>query len=407
MAGVDWLSEINKNTKRVYVEKKIENLQNMAAVTFPKLVKSSKKLMGDGTYGGNVVSGNQKGQGSQNELEALRTPGKQNVAQYKVEPKVFTHTIRTSGLAMDMIEGNEAAFADNLVLQMDEGMKDSVKELNAQVFRDGSGTIALCNGGSTGTTITFDTGVPTHFRVGMLIDVNTSIGGTKEVNAIEVTDIDISAGTITLASSQTWSNNSLICRAGVQDGAPTDGKELAGFARITDNGSAFASYEGIVRLGSGFVSTWKGLEVDANSANLTDDLMQRARLQAKVIAGTVINKVVANTSQERKYLSLTLPLIKYDGNENRDSAPTSNPKWYGIEFETDTDCGFSDIWMYDSKYINKFETKPIRFDDTTGQILKWDTGYDAFVAYAKYYGNVGTDRPRAMIRIKNLATPTF
>lgn len=406
MAGVDWLLEINKNTKRVYVEKKIENLQNMAAVTFPKLVKSSKKLMGDGTYGGNVVEGNQKGQGSQNELEALRTPGKQKVAQYKVEPKTFTHAIRTSGLAMDMIEGNEAAFADNLVLQMDEGMKDSVKELNAQVFRDGSGTIALVNGSDTSTSLIFDNGVPTHFRVGMLIDVITA-AGVKEVNGIEVTDINISTNTVTLASAQTFTDNSLICRAGVQDAAPTDGKEMAGFARITDNGSLFATYEGIIRTGAGFVSTWKGLEIDASGANLTDDILQRARLQAKVIAGTVINKVVANTSQERKYLSLTLPLVKFEGNENRDSAPTSNPKWYGIEWETDTDCGFSDIWMYDSKYINKFETKPLRFDDTTGQILKWDTGYDAFVAYAKYYGNIGTDRPRAMIRVKGLATPTF
>ena len=403
--SVDYLSELGKNAKRIYVDKKYENLQNMAADTFPKIKKSSKKLQGDGLYGGNVVQGNQAGQGSQNELEALRMPDKQHMEQYKISPKVFTHTFRSSGLSLKMLEGNEAAFADNLLLQMDEGIKDATKELNAQCYRDGSGVIALVNGTNTATSLVFDTGVPTHFRYGMYIDVITA-AGVVEFSNVQVTDINISTLTLTIASN-TFTDNSYICRAGTLSGAPTDGKEMAGFPRITDDGTAFASYEGLVRNGSGYIPLWKGLEINASSANLTDDLMQRARYQALTLGGTKVNKIKANSSQERKYLSLTLPQVRFNEGEKRDTASVDTKKWSGIDFEIDTDCGFGDIWMYDDSYINKFEPDPLKWDDTNGNILKWDTQYDAFIGYAKYYGNIGTDKPRAMIRIKNLATPTF
>lgn len=410
MAGTDRATELNKLLKNVYDSRKPENLENVADLTFMKIPVSAKKPMGNGVFGGVISQGNQAGQGSQNELEALRTPDRQHVEQYQVAPKVFTHTVRLSGLVMDVGTGNESSFADALTLQLDQGLIDSAKELNQQVFRDGSGTVALANGaGSATTTVTFDTGIGTHFRYGEPIDIVTA-AGVKEVSGATITDVDLSANTITIDAAGTWSDNSKIGRAGIFDNAPTDGKELAGLPRVTDDGTDFASYENIIRSGTGFIPAWKGLEIDAGGANLSDDTLQRALSQQHILAGNTPKTLVSNRQQYRKYLSLTLPEVRYNSTEKRDSGVKdfNLVAWNGLNWTIDTDAGFDEVYLCDMNYLNRYEVHPLKFDTQAGGILKWDNGYDAFIAYAKYYGNIGSRDPRkALIRINNLAVPTF
>lgn len=405
MASVD-STTINNLLKRVYSKDDVENLQNMAAETWPKLTKSSQKPNGQGLYGGALSQGNQRGQGSQNELEALRTPEYQVPQQWTVAPKIFTHTVRLSGLSMEIAHGNEDSFADNLTFQMDNGIKDATKDLNAQSFRDGSGKIAQVNGAVSGSTsLIFDNGIPTHFRVGMYIDVINS--GVKEIDSIKISDVNFSTNTVTLASAQTCTDDMWVYREDTNDNAPTDGKEQAGFPRITDDGTDFSTYEGITRNGAGYVPAWKGLEIAAGSANLSDDLLQRAVAQQLIYAGTKPKKMISNTSQMRKYLSLTLPSVEYSQKENRDTGMTGKLAWNGIPWTIDTDCGFDEIYLYDPEYVKRFDVYDLKYDSRGGGVVKWDPGYDAYVAYAKYYGNIGTNNPRGMIRITGLATPTF
>lgn len=404
-AGVD-TTTISDLVKRVYSDKEVENLQNMEAVTLSKFAKSSKKPAGAGFYGAVLVQGNQRGMGAQNELEALRTPASQVPDQFTVLPKVFTNTIRLSGLSMEIANGNEESFADNFTFQMENGAKDSAKERNAQVFRDGSGKLAQVNGGISGaTSLVFDNGIPTHFRVGTYIDVINS--GVKEIDSIQITDVDVSTNTLTLASAQTCTNDMWIYREDTADNAPTDGKELAGLPRITDDGTDFASYEGIVRNGGGYVSLWKGLEIAAGGANLSDDLLQRAKARMLVLRGTKPKRIVSNTSQQRKYLTLTLPQVQFDPKNNRDSGMVQPMTWNGIPWDIDTDCGFDEIYMYDPEYVERFIVKDLHWDKKDGKALKWDNGYDAFIAYMKAYDNIGTCNPGGVMRITGLATPTF
>lgn len=397
--------------KQVYTKDTIENLQNTAADTWPKLKKSSKKPNGEGLFGGALSAGNQKGLGAQNELEALRTPGQQTPEKYRIRPKIITQICRLSGLAMEVAQGNEDSFADNQTLEMDEGIQDATKEINAQMFRDGSGKIAQVNGTISGSTsLVFDNGCPTHFRVGMYIDVINS--GTKEIDSVEVTDVDFSTNTLTLGTSSSCTDDMYIYREDTADNAPTDGKELSGFPRITDDGTDFASYENITRSGSGYVSAWKGLEIAAGGANLSDDLLQQGVSRGKVYAGARYDTLVSNTSQFRKYIALTLPSVQHDPGKKRDSGAGKGVEgdgvWQGKKWIIDTDCPFDEVIMYSSEHVKRHDVYDLRFDNTDGKVIKWDSGYDAFVMYAKYYGDVGTNSPRkAALRITGLATPTF
>jgi hypothetical protein len=403
--------ELNKLAKIVYSKKRPEKLVQEDARTYPKLMKSAEKLGGAGVYGGSIYQGNEAGQGSQNEYEALRTPEKQEVVQWNVQPTVFTHTIMLSGLAMDMLEGNEESFANSFTLQMDQGLRDGGKELNAQCFRTGSGRLAKVNGVVSGSqSVYVDTGIITHFRPGMRLDAYLSGTTTLEVANLKVTAIDYANSLLTVAANggagttTSLTDNDDLYRSAVLTNAPTNGKELSGFPRITDTGASFSTYEGIARTGGSLVWAWLGLQQDASNANLSDDFLQRMYMTMYTYTGKFPNKMIINTTQTRKYLALTLPSVRYEGGENRNTAAADeNGRWRNLEMTIDPDCGFDEVYMYRSDFIYKFERRPLNFDSTDGKIIKWNPGFDAFIAYAKAYTQIGTDFAKAMIRGYNLA----
>lgn len=403
MSGTDY-SSVSGLLKNVYDERAIEDLQNKEVVTWKKIKKAPQKPVGNGFYTPALVKGNQRGQGSQNELEALRTPATQTVLQFIISPKIFTHTIRLSGLSIEMARGNEASFANNLTFQMEEGLKDAAKELNAQVFRSGLGRLAQVNGAvSASTSLVFDNGVPTHLKRGMFIDVYN--GSTREIDSIEITDVNPATNTATLASAQTCSDNAYVYRENTNDNAPTGGKELSGLPLVTDNGTISATYQGLSRSTYPILS---GISIDGGGANVSNDMLQRAISRVKILSnGKMPNKVISNTSQMRKYLDIVTPLKRFQSKDKMDSGYEEVPTWNTLEWVEDTDCQFDTIYMISTDYLEKYEVYPLKFDDTDGKILYKDPGFDAFVAYAKYYGNIGTRTPNAHVAITNLATPSF
>ena len=390
--------ELSGLAKRIYTKKKIEKIVQTIAVTYDKLPKAADKLGGAGIYGGTIYQGNEAGQGSQNEYEALRTPDRQEVAQWNVQHTVFTHTIMISGLAMSMLEGNEESFANSWTMQMERGLEDAAKELNAQTFRNGSGKIGTNAVVTTSATVTIKTGIITHFRVGMLLDAYLSGTTTLERAGLKIIAVDYAASTLTLSASTSLTVDDDLYRSAVLTNAPTGGKELAGFPRVVDDGSTFATYEGITRLGTGFVWAWKGLSIDASSANLSDDFLQRMYMTMYSYSGKKANTMRINTTQARKYMALTLPQVRFDEGAERDTAPAEKRMWNGIEMLIDLDCGFDEVYMWASDYIYKFENRPLSFDSSDGNIIKWNPGYDAYIGFAKTYANIGTDVPRAMIK---------
>ena len=130
--GSNRTDALNRELKNLYEKRKPEQLQNMDAMLWGKLPKSSLKPMGNGAFGAAIPSSNQSGLGAQNELEALRTSDTVQVEQFEVTPRVITNTIQVSGLYLEVSKGNEASFADGLTLQLDDGEESCMKELNQQ-----------------------------------------------------------------------------------------------------------------------------------------------------------------------------------------------------------------------------------------------------------------------------------
>lgn len=392
--------------KRVYSPEAIEDQQNRQYITWAKIDKAPGRPTGLGFFGSVLLAGNQEGLGAQNELEALRSSGQQRPEQYVIRPKILTDTIQFSGLSLEIAKGNEEAFANNLTFQTDEALRDAFKELNGQLFRDGSGLLTLVNGAVVASkTIVMDS--VQYLRQFERIDIFDAATDTiKEANGVQILDINPITNTITVDIPVTVDDNAFVYRQFVHDQAPVDGKELAGLRLAVDDGTVSASYEGILRTGVGSFPNWRGIIVNAGAVNLTNDLLQRTIMRLKVAGAPEPDILVAHPQQTRKYLDIVTPLKRFDKTQTLDSGYTSL-EWNGRAWMEDTDCPYDVVYFMNKSYFRKYEVHSLKLDDQSGQTLKWNPGFDSFIAYLKYYGNLGSQRPNALARLENLVVPTF
>ncbi len=393
-------SSISGYLKRVYSPEKIEDQQNRQYITWSMIQKAPEKPSGLGFFGSVLLAGNQEGLGSQNELENLRQSGAQRTQQFQINNKILTDTIQFSGLSLDLAKTNVESFANTLTFQIEESMTDSFKELNGQLFRDGSGVIArVAVAALVGDTVITLANVQYIKQYEKLDIFDAATNAVLEVDGSQVIDINIVTNQITLSSPITvaLAVDDYVYRTKVHTGAPADGKELAGLRLAVDDGTVSASYENIPRTGAGAYPNWRGIIVNAGGVNLSNDLLQRTIMRMKVAGSAEPDMLVAHPQQTRKYLDIVTPLKRFDKTGNLDSGYTKL-EWNGRPWMEDTDCPADAIYMINKKYFRKYEMRGLSLDDQSGQTLKWNPGFDGFIAYLKYYGNLGSQRPSNLAR---------
>lgn len=382
----------------------ITRLSNMEATSLNELKTDPQGIGGKGAYFTVNVGANERGTGNISELEALHQANVQETVKGRIQPKIIEHTIRASGLGISVGDSLDEAVAETLQYQFDEGLINVGKEKNAQLYRDGTGRLAQVNGAVSGDDdITIDNGVGTHLRVGMYVDVYLST--TKEVDSKKIIASDPFANTIKLESAVTCSDNAWIFREDVTTTSTGSTKEVPGFLNVTDDGTLTSIYEAVDRT---VYNLFDGLTIDANSANLSDDLLQDALSRVLVASGKKPKKLFMNPAgQFRKYLAFLTPMKTFRNGDKLDSGYTEMPTHNGMTIIDDSDCGFSDVFLIDTDDVKKFVAKELHWDDQSGAILKQVDMTDSFWAYAKEYYNVGSRAPNRSIRIKNLNRPTY
>lgn len=140
------------------------------------------------------------GLGSRNEGEALPTPGQQGYAAARLGLKSDYLGIQLTGHAIDQSDSDPKAFAKALDDEMTRGRNDFKKDLNRQLYGNGTGAIATVRAAGTGVNI-----VPVDdaraFWVGShQVDLVT-LPGTVAVANRTVTAVDLTPGanTVTLS----------------------------------------------------------------------------------------------------------------------------------------------------------------------------------------------------------------
>jgi hypothetical protein len=397
--AIKWNDEADALAKRAYPTDVIESLVNTTVETYKKLTKTMK-LEGEGEYLPVKLHGNESGQGNYSEDGLLPTGGSQITKQGKAVPKPFAHVIEFTSLSLKMLASKRAAFASSLMFQIEEGLKDGSKELNAQAYRDGTNKlIASADMAVSGTTLTVscDVGtnavgfIPTHLRPGMVIS-NASGSNSSVIESVSFPSTVNGDATVTLVASGLASGD--VYRKG------EDSKGFEGLPNITGTSTT------TMNIVKGNYPTWAGLEIDAGISNLSESMLLKGKGYMKIAKGTKPNCIVSNDSQFRSYMTDTTPQVRYEAGK-RDATPDVKYYWNSMEWIVDSDCGFNEVYLFDKSQFLLFENLPFGLDESHGGILRFVDGYDKFVAIAKTYANYGTQNTGCFVRITGLNVPAI
>jgi len=399
------LSSIAGGLKNVY-DSYIERAQNLAPRTIDEIGKSLKKYSngGNGYFGAINDSGNESG-GAINEEENFRTIDSESYLQYKVIPKVIVWPIQFSGLVASAAQGDEESFANLVVDALDRARDRLMADENRQFFGYGTGVLAQPSGAVASNLLSFTVASVQYLRKNQVVDIYTSTGGTAITAGLRISYVDhvnslvgfaVSVGTALTAGNVIVKQNILVS-------APADGKEMMGLRGIVDDGTDLSTFQNITTA----VYEWRARRIDASSANLTSDLMQRLIDDVATMSpdGEEPDTLIMHKLQRRKYLDLVVPQKRYaDGNLDTGFVKLS---FNGLEMLLDKDCQTDTLYAVKKDKIRKFELEAIGMGKHEGS----DTflraiNQDVFQAYWRHYCNFGTSSRLSHGKIVGLNKPT-
>ena len=304
--------------------------------------------------------------------------------------------IKLTGQAMQFTSTAKGAF----VKAVDLGIKDIKESMRFDIarqitFGDGTGALAQTNGtGTAATALIVDNPGVRHIRAGMKLDIYTAkTGGTQEVNSVTVSSVTTSTNTVTLATAQTWGNNSWVFREDAR------GKEMMGLAGIVDNATLLSSIQGKTRS----TDDWANANALANSGTnramtlrLIDDAYYESMNNG---IGEYPTGIYSNIKLAQTYADLCRTDRRYAAD-----IQTLDGGWKGIKHTgMDGNCSwFVDPMCRDNSIYFVHEPDlvqyvPVQFhwlgEEMGGQIWnKAQDGTDAYEARLKQYSNLAAKR---------------
>lgn len=396
------LSNLSAITKEIY-EGSLRKQLNDEVTTLRRIERSSNGITS--TVGGKYVTfpihyGRNGGIGARSEMEDLPAAGRQATAAAQIGLKYQYGSIALSGQTLELVDTNYQSFISALELET-QGLKtDLAKNLNQQVYRDGSGTLATFTS-TNSTTVTVGPEYIRNFTVGTIVD---SYAGTALVNAgLTVTGVNSTTNQVTLDSTTGASVTSLV-RAG------SYGKEWTGLDKIVANSGT------LYNINPSTVDVWKSV-VDTSVSD-------RALTEGRII--TNVDKVRENggkTSvifttlgvrrayfgllvQQRQFLNTSRENKSFEGGFSGLAFTTDQGE---VPIVTDVDCPKGTMWGLSEKNLKVYRDADWSFMSRDGNM--WvrlpgsasGTWKDAYSATMFQYSELGTDRRNVHFKIDHLS----
>lgn len=397
------LSSIAGALKQVYGQYNIQ--QNLKHKAIDEIAKSLTKYSngGAGYFGAINDYGNESG-GAINETEVFRTIDNENYAQFKVVPKVIVWPIQFSGLSAAAGDQDDESFVNIVTDALDMAKERMLKDENRQFFGNGKGTLGVPAGTVSSAATSFSVDSAQYFRANMVVDVCTAGSSTEVITSLRITQVDKVNNVLyfaaSIGASLTVANE--IVKENIRVSQPTDGKEMMGLRGIVDDATDLTTFENINALTN---LIWRGRRIDASSANLTSDLLQRLLDDTEILGGDAPDTLIMHQRQRRKYLDIVAPQKRYmDGKLD---AGFEKLTFNGKDLFLDEDCQVATVYALTKKHIQKYELKPL----TMGGYEDSDTflravSQDVYQAFWKHYCNFGSGKRDAHGKIVSLATPS-
>lgn len=393
------LSSITPYLKEVY-QGRIREQLNSETKTLKRITRSGAGVTSE--IGGKYVTfpvhtRRNSGIGSRNEMEALPVPGQQGHAAARVGLKYAYGGLQITGQAIALSDSDAKAFAKVLDDEIN-GLKDDVKkDMNRQIYGNGSGRI--------GTVITAGTGVNTVavsdarlFQIGALVDLVT-LPSTVVAAARTVTAIDVAAKTVTLSGATfTAAVGQIIVRNG------SLGREITGLEAIVSNTGTLYNIDPTVE------PEWTA-EVDANGGTtraLTEGRMieMADRIRTRGGKTTVIFQSLGLRRAYFNLLSQQRQVVneqKFTGGFTGLAFTTDDGE---IPVVADVDAPLNTQWFVNEEALTFYRDEEWHWLDRDGSMWKQvrdaNGDYDAYYARLVEYHELGTDRRNTHGKITDL-----
>lgn len=381
-----------------------QNLKHRAMDSIAKSL-SKKSPGGAGFYGAMKDYGNES-VGAINEEEQFRSIDSEHASQWVVTPKVLTGPIQFSGLSTEAAKGDDDSFVDAVLDALDSARERLLKDENRQFFGYGTGVMGAPGGAVASAAVSFSVSGVQYFRANQVIDILTSVGGSAIVSSARIAEVDRPNSRLIFAApiAGTLATTNVIVKENILDSAAADGKEMMGLRGIVDDATDLTTFQGI-SVNSTLNLIWRARRIDASSANLSSDLLQRLIDDVAVNCGEEPDTLIAHRTQRRKYLDIVVPQKRYA--DGKMDSGFSELTFNGKEMILDEDCQTDTVYAIRKKLIHKFELKALAMGSHDGSdVFTRLANYDVFQAYWRHYCNFGTSQRNAHGKLIGLAVPT-
>ena len=337
---------------------------------------------------------------------ALPTPQSQTWVEVQIGYAFNYGTVRITHPVIQASRNDRGAFLRAIGSEMDGIRRDLKNDVNRQLFGDGNGVLGITVNGTTGTSITLQSGH--KVKAGMVIDAYTAkTSGSQNIDGSTVSAVTATTATV---PSTTWTTDDFIYRE------ESRGNEMMGLLGIVDSNADAQTFvstlQNVVR---GDYPEWDA-QVLSNSGTaraLTEDLLDQAILQTEEQADADVSLMITSSTQFRKIGQMLTPDRRYSPTMELDGGFTAI-NWANIPIVWDRDCprygqqvvdGADTDMLFglDESSLAIYQLADWDFDDTDGNVMHRRQDVAAYDATLFYYSQLGCTDPANNFVIRDLS----
>ena len=317
--------------------------------------------------------------------------------QAYVYAKKIYGKVSIDGLSIESAKG-KGGWIDLLTNEIKSITNAFAIDVDRQLLCNGTGVLGVVDsiadqvitlkdaGGITG-----DTPVTKFFRKDMVIDIYTA-GGTNHADSVVVSAIDSANGKITVTGTVTSvAQDDIILREDVFHATPEFIGDMMGIEGIVGTGNPVGStFEGIDATAE---PLWQSYVIGSVST-LSEQKIQEAldSIDSRT-DGDPVNLAITTHALRNKLISLMQALRKIDTLDFK--AGWKAVKYIGgaveLPFLVHPKCPTGYIYLLATDHIRLYELLPLTWDAKGGGMIKNTASEDIYMAWFKFYGNLGTD----------------
>lgn len=338
----------------------------------------------------------------------LGAPGHQQTNKWELDYAANYVTVKILGTTIAKMKTARQAATKAVTLEVEGAIDDLKKELQRQLYADGTALMANFAANTTTATLLLNAATTPQAiagndviqkgwaQPGMYVDIGTTASQAAVVadaKIVSVTDSD-TAPSITIDSAVTTTTSHYLSKAGNRSG--TTSYEMNGLDSVIASSGAFANLTD---------GTWVAADVNTVTAgtSLSRSHMQRAYRKVRMYSGKP-NMILTSFEHQEDYYNLLQTQVRFASDSNLASGKVDGPTFNGIPVTGDADCPRGRMYFLDTKELFFATAGDIAWQNvnTGGDVLAWSQTEDAFVARAAFYANLGTNKRRGFSAIRGL-----